>query len=268
MSSVISQDGTQIAFDEMGKGAAVILVASALATRDSASPLAERLAERLTVINYDRRGRGESGDTPPYAVAREIEDIAALVEHAGGSVFLFGSSSGAALALEAANRLGGKVKKQALFEPPFIVDGTRSPLPADYAARVGELAAAGQRGAAVEYFMSEAVGVPPEFIEPMKQSPMWADLQQVAHTLRYDGELMGDTMLGKPLSPTRWRAATARTLVLDGGASPAWLRNGAKMLAEVLPNAQYRTLEGQDHSLLMSAPDVLAGVLVEFFEST
>src|SRR5688572_27028172 len=118
MKTVTSKDGTKIAFDQIGNGPVIILVDSALADRTLCVKQATLLAKDFTVINYDRRGRGDSTDTQPYAVDREIEDIEALIDEVGGSAFIFGSSSGAVLALEAANKLSSKVKKQVLYEPP------------------------------------------------------------------------------------------------------------------------------------------------------
>jgi pimeloyl-ACP methyl ester carboxylesterase len=263
--TVLSKDGTHIAFEQSGRGPALILVAGALSGKASGARLANLLAEHFTVINYDRRGRGDSGDTEPYAVLREIEDIEALIDHAGGSAFLFGGSSGAALSLEAALRLPKKVKKAALFEPPFIVDHSRPPVPADFAEQVAEMVSSGRRGDAVEYFMTKTVGVPAEMVAQMRASPMWPGLEKLAHTLPYDGAIMGDDLSGKPLSAARWSSVASPVLVMDGGLSEAWLRTSAKSLAGVLPNATHRTLEGQDHSAPFRAPEVLVPVLVEFF---
>lgn len=265
---VTSKDGTPIAFDQSGEGPPLILVAGALSSRASATRLAALLAPHFTVIAYDRRGRGDSSDTPPYAVQREVEDLEALIDHAGGSAYLFGSSSGAALALEAASKLPAKVKKQALFEPPFIVDDSRPPVPADFVKEVTELAASGRRGEAVEYFMGKAVGVPPEMLAQMKTMPMWPAMEQMAHTIAYDGMVMGDTQAGKPLPAQRWAAATMPTLVLDGEKSDPFLRHAAEALANILPKAQRRTLEGQDHSVAHRAPEALVPVLVEFFNGS
>ena len=266
---VTSQDGTIIAYDRLGQGPVLRLVAAALSTREEVAPLAGLLAEQFTVINYDRRGRGDStnaysGSAGSGSVQREVEDIAALIEAAGGRASLFGSSSGAVLALEAANRLAGRVEKLALFEPPFIVDDSRPPVPADYTARVAGLATAGKRGEAVEFFMGEAVGIPAEFLAEMKQSPMWPAMEALAHTLAYDGAVMGETQRGKPLHAGQWPGVTASTLVMAGGESPDWLRNAGQSLANTLPNAQYRELAGLDHSAAVMAPDALAPVLVEY----
>jgi pimeloyl-ACP methyl ester carboxylesterase len=220
------------------------------------------LARRFTVFTYDRRGRGESGDTAPYAVQREVEDIETLVKQAGGAAFLYGVSSGAALALEAANRLPG-IMKLVLYEPPFIVDGTRAPISKEYWARIGEAAAAGRQGEAVGLFL-KAVGVPAVFLVMMRLMPVWSKLKALAHTLPYDGALVQDYQQGRPLPAGRWASVTIPTLVMDGGKSPDWMRNGSRALAGVLPNAQYRTLEGQTH---MVKPDVHAPVLEEFYSA-
>jgi pimeloyl-ACP methyl ester carboxylesterase len=227
-----------------------------------AAPLAELLDQQFTLFTYDRRGRGDSGDTAPYAVAREIEDLEALIDEAGGSAFVYGISSGAVLALEAASKLPTKVKKLALYEPPFIVDDSRSPVSENYVKHLNELIVAGRRGDAVKYFMTDAVGVPAEYLAPMQGDPMWAEMETVAHTLPYDGTIMGNTMSGKPLPSQKWASTTCPTLVMDGGESPAWFHNGAQALTDVLPNAQHRTLEGQNHGV---AAEALAPVLKEFF---
>ncbi|HEU4391211.1 MAG TPA: alpha/beta hydrolase [Blastocatellia bacterium] len=262
---VRSKDGTAIAFDQSGKGPVLVLVAAALSTRSSAAKLAALLTTDFTVINYDRRGRGDSGDTPPYAVEREVEDIEALINEAGGSAFLFGSSSGAVLALEATNRLPAKVKKLAVYEPPFVVDDSRPRVPSDFAKQVTELASSGRRSEAVEYFMTKGVGVPPDYIAQMRKMPMWAGLEKLAHTIGYDAAVMGDTQAGKPLPSGRWKSARSPTLVMDGGETAPWLHTAADALAKILPNAQRQTLKGQDHGVVTTAPEALAPVLVEFF---
>lgn len=273
MQKVTSRDGTVIAFDQEGQGPVVILVTGALGVRSDAD-LAAQLASHFTVINYDRRGRGNSGNTLPYAVEREIEDIEALINATGGSAFLYGLSSGAALALEAANKLSSKVKKLALYEPPFIVDNSRPPIPQDYVAQLNAALAAGRRGEAVEIFMTKAILIPAEFVAQMKQAPMsevldsemkppeWAEMEKVAHTLPYDGLIMGNNMSGQPLPTDKWTSVSAPTLVIVGGASEPFFHNGAQALVEILPNAQYRVLEGQNHAVAAKA---LAPVLIEFF---
>ena len=263
MQKVTSKDGTIIAFDKTGQGPAIILVGGALSDRSAAAPLTPLLSSRFSVFAYDRRGRGDSGDKAPYTVEREVEDIDALIKEAGGSAFVFGHSSGAVLALEAAAR-GLAITGLALYEPPFIVDDRRPPVPKDYVVRINDLVSAGRQGDAVEFFMTAAVGVPAEIIAQMRQSPMWAGMEKVAHTLAYDGKIMGDNLAGNSLQASQWACVTIPTLVMDGGASPAWMRNAAQALADVLPHVQYHTLEGQMHDV---NPAVLAPILVEFFHA-
>ncbi len=260
METTTSRDGTTIAYDRLGDGPPVIMVAGAFGNRGFPSVLPGLLAEHFTVINYDRRGRNDSGDTAPYAVEREVEDLEALIADAGGSASVYGMSSGALLCLEAARTL--PVASLALYEPPMIVDDTRPPLPRDYVQRLDELTAAGRRGDAVEYFLLTAVGVPADFIEQMKTQPVWAALEAVAHTLAYDGRVMGDTMSGSPEPLVRWADVPVPVLVIDGGASEQWQHNSAQALVDVLPNAQRKTLAGQTHDVSM---DVLAPVLIDFF---
>jgi pimeloyl-ACP methyl ester carboxylesterase len=261
-STVRSKDGTAIAFDRIGHGAPVILVDGGLCYRRMGrSPqLAELLAPYFTVITYDRRGRGESGDTSPYAVEREVEDIAALLSEAGGSAYIWAMSSGAMLALEAATRLGG-IEKLALYEPPLIVDDSR-PAMQEMWIRIGEAVTAHRPGAAVKCFL-QGVGVPNVFIALMRLMPMWSKLEAIAHTLPYDGAIVRDYQRGQPLPAGRWASVTVPTLVMDGGKSPRWVRNGNRALAHVLPNAQYRTLDKQTHML---KPKAHAPTLVEFFK--
>jgi|SRR3990172_1047283 len=256
MKKVRSKDGTPIAFDQLGEGLPVILVCGGSTDRSANAPLAALLAPHFTVFNYDRRGRGDSGDTAPYAVAREVEDIETLIAEAGGSAFLYGTSSGAALALEAAAS-GLAITKLALWEPPFILDESRRP-PADTAKTYTELVTAGRRGDAVEYFMAKVVGLPPEFVAQARNAPFWQAQEALAHTLAYDATIMGDYSL-----PTE-RAAIVKapTLVIAGGADFPWMRDTAQALADALPDGQTRTLEGQGHNV---DPAVLAPVLKEFF---
>jgi pimeloyl-ACP methyl ester carboxylesterase len=260
MDSVTSKDGTTIAVARTGEGPTLVIVGGALNDRASALPLATELLPRFSVIAYDRRGRGDSTDTQPYAVEREVEDLAVLLDATHGPAFAFGHSSGAALILESAAH-GLPITKQALYEPPYIVDDSRPALPKDYVAHLDELVATGRRGDAVEYFMTTAIGMPAEMVAPMREAPMWKSMEDLAHTIAYDGRIMGEQMSGQPL-PRGWASITVPSLVMDGGASPAWQRNAARALADVLPNAQYRTFEGQTHAV---APEVLAPALVEFF---
>ena len=267
MKTVRSQDGTSIAFDRSGEGPALILVGGASTTRADEVRLAAALASYVTVFAYDRRGRGDSGDTAPYAVEREVDDIEALVDEAGGSAFAFGHSSGAALALEAARLLPAKITKLALYEPPFIIDDSRPPAPQDFAAHQQDLVASGRRGEAVESFMT-VVGLPPEMIAQMRQSPTWPQLEAIAQTFTYDATIMQDTEQGDPSPLRKWASTAVPTLVMDGTVflgrpePHAFMCHGADALARVLPNAQRRTLEGQDHG---PADDVLVPVLEAFF---
>jgi pimeloyl-ACP methyl ester carboxylesterase len=259
---VISKDGTSIAFDRLGSGPPLILVDGALCYRafGPMGALAPLLATHFTVFTYDRRGRGESGDKKPYAVEREVEDLDALIREAGGSAYVYGVSSGAGLALEAANR-GLAVKKLALYEPPYIVDDSTPPVPEDYVARLNELVASGRPGEAVKMFM-RTVGTPGFFIVLMQVMPMWSKLKAVAHTIAYDITIMGNGQRGKPFPPGRWASVRVPALVMDGGNSPAWMRRAVRAVANALPNANYRTLEGQTH---MVKAKVQAPVLKEFF---
>jgi pimeloyl-ACP methyl ester carboxylesterase len=262
--TVTSRDGTRIAFERAGSGPLLILVSGALSTAADGAALAAQLAPRFTVIRFDRRGRGASSDTAPYAVEREVEDIAALIDANGGSARLFGSSSGAVLALEAAAHLRDRVARIALYEPPFVVDDSRPAVPADLAARIAELVRTGQRSAAVELFFVAGVGVPPEMVARMKAMPMWTSLAGLAHTLPHDFAVMGGTQSGQPLPVERWAGAKMPALVLCGGASDPWLHAGSAALADLLPGAELRVLAGLDHSAATTRPQALAPVLVEF----
>ncbi|MCG5219357.1 alpha/beta fold hydrolase [Streptosporangium sp. KLBMP 9127] len=263
-STVISSDGTEIAFERLGAGPAVILVSSALADRSDARKLAGLLAQHFTVINYDRRGRGASGDTAGHTTEREVEDIAALIAHVGGSASVFGSSSGAVLALRAA-AAGLGIEKLALYEPPFVIGDDGFGPPADYAQRLDALLAADRRGDAVKYFMTEAQGMPTFMVAMMRLMPgAWSNLKSLAHTLPYDARVMGETQQGRPLRAGEWSAAKAPALVLTGGKSAAGFHDAARALAGILPEAEHRTLPGLNHGAVVMAPKKLAPALVEF----
>ncbi|EOD59834.1 alpha/beta fold hydrolase [Amycolatopsis vancoresmycina] len=261
MTTTTSADGTKIAYTRTGSGPALVLVDGAMCYRGSSpnDALAKELAARFTVYTYDRRGRGESTDTGPYTVAREVEDLAAVVKEAGGEAFLFGISSGAALALEAARSL--PAPRLALYEPPFVVDNSRPRVPVDYATRLDEALKEGKRGKAVKMFMTEGVGLSGVTVALMRIMPFWAKLKRVAHTLPYDTAVVGEHQSGHPL-PAAWPEVKVPALAIDGGRSPEWMRNGVASLAKVLPSAEYRTLPGQTH--IVKAP-ALAPVLTEFF---
>ena len=266
MSTVTSADATTIAFTRAGQGPALILVDGALCSR-SFGPmpkLAAQLTPHFTVYTYDRRGRGASGDTPPYTPDREVDDLEALAGEAsdrhGGPVFLHGTSSGAALALEAVKRIPA-ITKLAVYEPPFIVDGSRSPIPDSYLAELKGLVASGRRGEAVKMFM-RFVGTPAIFTAVMPLTPVWSRLKAVAPTLPYDVTLVHHHQRGTPFTPGEWDGVKAPALVAAGGKSPAWITNATRSLADALPDAAYRTVPGQNHMVKAQA---IAPVLVKFF---
>jgi pimeloyl-ACP methyl ester carboxylesterase len=259
-SDVASRDGTRIAYDKLGAGPAVILVDGALCTRSSGSKpqLARLLASRLTVYSYDRRGRGDSGDTPPYAIGREVEDIEALIDEAGGAAGLYGHSSGAALALEATLRLGAKVTKLAMYEAPYNDDPEARRRHQEYVEHLTELLAANRRGDAVALFM-RLVGMPAEQIDGMRQGPHWPALEAIAPTLAYDhAAILADNAI--PVE----RATKVRVpaLVLGGDASPAFMPETARALGRAIPRAQLRILRGQTHAV---SPTALAPVLDDVY---
>lgn len=260
MKKVTSKDGTPIAFDQSGEGPAVILVGGAFQYRaidPQTAQLAALLAQHFTVFHYDRRGRGDSGDTQPYAVEREIQDLQALIKEAGGSAFVFGMSSGGVLALEAAAR-GLPITKLALYELPFNLDDNARSAAENYTQQLTAFLAEGRRGDAVALAM-RTFGTPAQVVAGMRQSPIWSMFESVAPTLAYDNAIMRDGSV-----PTqRLASVSVPTLVIDGGASPAFMHNAAQAAADALPNAQRRTLPGQTHDV---APDILAPVLVTFFK--
>jgi pimeloyl-ACP methyl ester carboxylesterase len=248
----------------VGDGPPVILVGGAFSYRRYPRyvELAELLGERFTVINYDRRGRGDSGNARPYAVDREIDDLRALIDVAGGSAHVWGQSSGGVLALRAA-AAGLAIRKLAVFEPPFRLDRQGTPPPADFAARLDALVAADRRGQAVKYFMTKGMGAPGLVISLMRLArPLWSRLKAVAHTLPYDIAVMGDTIEGKPLSRSEWASIRTETLVLTGAKSPQRASDAGRALADVLPNARHQALEGQSYNVRMKP---LAPILIEFF---
>ena len=261
MLTATSQDGTTLAYDRIGTGPALILVAGATATRGAAQSLSRVLGTDFTVYVYDRRGRGDSGDTLPSAPEREYEDLAAMIDVAGGEAFVFGHSSGAILALRAAAS-GLPIPKLAVYEPPFIVNGDRAPVPDEYVAHLNALLAEGRKEDALIYFNTAAVGIPEQFIDQMKQHPFWRGAIEAANTIPYDGMICGDTMSGKPLGDHPWADITIPTLVLDGGASFPFMHAAAESLLTKLPDGTGETLPGQDHG---PADDVLAPVLTRFY---
>ena len=254
MEKTRSSDGTTIAFDRLGAGPPIVLVSGGSTTRGVHSQLAELLATDFTVLNYDRRGRGDSGDTPPYAVEREIEDLDAVLAEAGEAAAVFGNSSGAVLALRAA-AAGLPITRLALWEPPFMVDPDAPRRQREYVEQLTGFLDAGRRGEAMALFM-RTVGLPEEMIAGMRDAPMWAGMEAVAPTLAYDAEVMGDSTV-----PETVASVTAPTLVLDGSETGAWAANSSRALIAALPNARQQTLQGQTHAVSW---EVLAAVLREF----
>jgi pimeloyl-ACP methyl ester carboxylesterase len=258
-----SPDGTTIAYRKQGEGPALILVDGALTVHSSGSgpELATLLAPHFTVCGFDRRGRGESGDTPPYAVDREIDDIEALIDRAGGPAFLYGHSSGGPLAMRAAIRLGSKVSKLAMYEPPYNNDPGAQESWSQYLRQLDKALAEGRRGDAVALFM-RFVGTPAERVEAMRRAPFWPDMEAVAPTLAYDHA----AIMGEPWSVPAGLAARVPvpTLVMAGDAGLPFMPGAARALSQAIPRGQLRTLKGQTHEV---DPAVLAPVLVEFFAS-
>ena len=266
MRTVTSQDGTTIAFDQSGQGPALILVGGLFEQRAMDSETSQLaalplLSQHFTVFHYDRRGRGGSTDTQPYAVEREIEDIEALIDEAGASAFVSGISSGGALAFEAALALGGKVKKLAMYEPPYNDDAGARQAWRDLRMQLREALAEGRRGDAVGLFMM-LMGMPAEHLDGMRQHPMWPMFESVAPTLAYDAAVMGEDA---SVPTARAARVAVPALIMDGSASEwSFMHSTAVALANAIPNAQHRTLEGQTHEV---AAEALAPVLVEFFKA-
>ncbi|MEU1514293.1 alpha/beta hydrolase [Streptomyces sp. NPDC005811] len=254
----ISRDGTELAYARAGQGPAVILVSGAMSTGGTVAPLGGLLTRSCTVLTYDRRGRGDSGDTAPFAVEREVEDLAALIEVAGGEASLYGISSGGALVLEAAAS-GLPVRRVAVYETPYAVDEEAVRGRAEYTERLSEALAQGRRGDAVELFL-RLTGLAEEMIERARQSPMWAGMEAIAPTLSYDDAVMA----GGRVPRERLAALGVPVLAVAGGDSPPWMREATRAVAEAAPQGTYRLLEGQTH---MVDPNVLAPVLAEFFGS-
>jgi pimeloyl-ACP methyl ester carboxylesterase len=260
MSTVTSRDGTRIGFTRTGSGPALILVDGALCSRafGPMPKLAALLASNFTVFTYDRRGRGESGDTQPYDVAREVEDIEALIKEAGGSASLLGLSSGAQLGLEAAAS-GLRVDKLVMYEPPYVAAGSSGPVP-NHEARLQELVAANRRGAALKYFMVDMVGMPSIFMLLMRvMVPVFSKLKAAAHTLPYDAAVMR----GFTVPTQRASAVRVPTLVMAGEKTQPRLLKAVAELAKVVPGATLVTLPGQTHNVNAR---VLAPVVTEFLK--
>ena len=258
MSEVRSKDGTTIAYERSGRGPALILVDGALCRRafGPSAKLASRLAPSFTVYAYDRRGRGPSGDTPPYSPGREVEDVAALLQAAGGSASLLGLSSGGALALQAAAS-GLAIERVMAYEPPYVDDAGRGGGAAPET-RLKDLLARGNRGGAVKYFMKDMVGAPAFVLVMLRMMPwVWRKLEAVAHTLPYDAAVMTEFRVPRE----RFAKIEAPTLVMNGAKTDDRLKRAARAIAEAVPHARHRELPGQTHNV---SPDVLAPAVVEF----
>lgn len=267
MGTVQSKDGTTIAYDVWGEGRPLIIVDGATAHRavnPTNAEVAQLLRDEFRVYAYDRRGRGKSTDTAPYAMEREIDDLAALIADAGAPATVFGWSSGGVLALDAAVA-GLPISRLALFEPPFVVDDERPPLPADYVQQLDACIADGRPGDAVEVFMTAAAGMSAADVAGVRQSPYWAPVEEVAHTIAYDGRFMGTTMSGNPLPLDRWDAVTVPVLVMHGNDTMPSLITAARALADLLPTATMRAVPGEQHS---AEAGVLAPALRTFAQGT
>jgi pimeloyl-ACP methyl ester carboxylesterase len=262
--TVTSADGTTIALERSGDGPPVVLVGGAFNDRTTVAGLAATLAPQFTAVAYDRRGRGDSSDrgsggSDSDAVQREIEDMVALIDHLGGSASVFGHSSGANLAIEAAER-GLSIQKLAVYEPAFVPEGSRPRPAADVFDRLRELLGEGRRDDAAVLFLIEQVGVPAEMVEGMRASESWGWLTGLAHSLPYDVAVCGP---GCVLPVDRLATIQVPTLAIDGGESPDWMRGATRAVAEAIPGARYVTLEGQDHGVL-NQPEALHPVLLDF----
>jgi pimeloyl-ACP methyl ester carboxylesterase len=255
VSTLTSRDGTTIALDRAGSGPALILVGGGPTDRSANADLAELLAERFTVFNYDRRGRGDSGDTPPYEVDQEFEDIRAVIDQAGGAALLYGTSIGGIIGLEAAAR-GLPITRLAVWEPPYSLDGARPPLPADYQAQLAALLAEGRHGDMVELFLTKATLIPAEVVASMRTAPFWPELEANAPGLVRDAAIIGDASI----PAERLAMVKAPTLVIDGGTAP-WVSGAADKVAAAVPGARRRTLDGQPHNVDSAA---IAPALTEF----
>ena len=253
---VTSKDGTPIAYERQGTGPAVILVGGGLDDGSENAPLVPELAEQFTVYNYARRGRGGSGDTLPYALEREIEDIDALIEEVGGQASVFGYSSGAALALKAA-AAGSAIARLALYDLPPVVDDGRPRDAVDHAATLGELIAQGRRGDAVEYFQSKLAALPDEVVAQLRHAPFRPALEAMAHTLVYEAMIVGERWHPKELASS----ITVPTLAVAAGAGSPVLPAAAGALAAAVPDGRAITLEGQTHDI---DPTVLGPILRDF----
>ena len=263
MYTVTSADGTRIAYDRYGEGPAVILVSGALGYRKfkKFEQIATALSEHCTVINYDRRGRGDSGEAGPVSVQHEVDDIAALIQAAGGRASLWGWSSGGALALRAA-AAGVGVQRLVVYETPFKTDPEAKYPADDYGARLEQIVAEGNPMRAAKHFMRNGIGLPTPLVATMTLMPMFKKFAANGLTLTFDHAALGDHNLhGRPLAPEEWAAVSCPTLVAYGSKTYPVLKHASKALADVLPNATLLELAGQNHNV---SPAAIVPVLAEF----
>jgi pimeloyl-ACP methyl ester carboxylesterase len=256
MKQVTSKDGTRIAFEQVGSGPPLIVVVGAFNTRSTGAPLAASMASSFSVFTYDRRGRGDSGDTSLYSVEREIDDLEAMIGAAGGAAAVFGYSSGACLAFEAAAR-GLRVTKLALYDAPYLPPNGQPQHTIDHVTELRNLVASGRRGDAVEYFQSKYVGIPDDVVAQLRHAPFRPALEVMAHTLVYEALILGDRSFPYEVA----RRVKVPTLVMAGGAGAPFMRETAEALGGTLHAGQAEILEGQTHDI---EPARLAPVLHAF----
>lgn len=262
MAITISKDGTEIAYSIEGAGPSVVLVDGALCHRTFGpmKAIAEALGPDFQVYFFDRRGRGESGNTEPWSVDKEIEDLEAMIAAAGGEVLVFGTSSGALLAAHAAKKLSG-IKKLALYEGPMVVDDNYPALPANFMPDLRRAVVENRTNDVLRMFLKR-IGMPGCIVWIMSFTPVWKQMRQSAVTLHHDLDIVEPFQHQRPLRKSDWADVTVPTLVMDGGKSPLYMRTAQKQWSEVLPNATYKTLPGQDHSVKTEA---IVPVLRAFF---
>jgi len=259
MHTILSKDGTKIAYDKVGRGPTLIVVLGALNARKSGANLAKLLASDYTVINYDRRGRGDSSNTLPYAPEREIEDLAALIDEVGAPVYLYGHSSGAAIGLEVAAKMPEQIKKLAIYEVPYVATDDERKAAELYNKQLKKLLASDNVEGAVSLFLTH-VGVSEKQIAALKRMPMWKGLVAMAPTLAYDSDVLG---VGHSLPTTLLADIATPTLVMHGGKGAAPMRNVAIAISKIIPKVRLHTVEGQDHGV---SPKVLAPILSNYFK--
>ena len=256
---VKSRDGTRIAYNQAGRGPTLVLVSGALGFRGMsfAKQAARDFARHFTIVDYDRRGRGESGDMSPYSVDREIEDLGAVIE-AAGSCYVFALSSGAALALRAA-AAGVPMKVLVAYEPPYMVGNPPDRPAADYGKRVTALIAEGKRDEAVKLFMV-TVGVPRFAVAIMRMFPFWKDMRSVAHTLPYDAAIMGSF----DLPVAELKSISVPVVAVAGEKTTPTLKRAVQAVAETIPGAQHRMAPKMSHAIKAA---VLAPLLRSWLEA-